>query len=136
MTSYLRYFEILFSKNFFNLMFFLKKFFFLSLKCILQTMENQNMSITDLFKKKLIFRDHQLKKIHIKSLQFAVSLGFFQNVFVNFSNPSKIKSEVSVLMGWGIAITILILLLLHYVEVISLGEKCKQTKRGVCIGSR
>ena len=98
-------------------------------------MENQNLSMTHLFRKQLNFRDHQLKKIQIKSLKFAISLGFSQNVFVNISNPSKIKSELSDLMGWGIAITTLLLLLLHYVKVISLGEKRKQTKRGIYIGT-
>ena len=58
------------------------------------------MFTTDLlFKKELIFRDHQLKKMQIKSSKFksksAVSLGFFQKFLVNISNPSKNKSGVS-----------------------------------------
>ena len=85
-----------------------------------------------LFKKDLIFRDHQLKKIQIpRCSKFKVYCKFriFLRLIMNISEPSKKKlAELSSLMSYGMTITILIILLC-YIEVISLASQLKNVSK-------
>ena len=86
-----------------------------------------------LFKKDLIFRDHQLKKIQITQVfkvQSLLKVQDFSKTFHEHLRTFKKKklAELSSLMSYGMTITILIILLC-YIEVISLASQLKNVNK-------
>ena len=86
-----------------------------------------------LFKKDLIFRDHQLKKIQITQVfkvQSLLKVQDFSKTFHEHLRTFKKKklAELSSLMSYGMTITILIILLC-YIEVISLASQLKNVSK-------